>query len=367
MTLPPQNNLGAAPEPFDRQDPIERLRGTIPQLGAAGLTGATEAFIESIAESLDRLATDGLNLSNLATLVAATVKLPIAHDLAGAQHNADTLADLNSKVSDATLDNVNTRDVKQDVVMATVSAGTLATDFENGDTVDGVLLITGDRILIKDQASNVENGIYIVNASGAPTRAADMATGSAAEGAVIFVIDGAALGDSGWFCTNNVGDALVGTNGLVFKQFSIEFNDGGETRGKNRTLGNKDSFDLALITGNAQRLIARANGNIEIVKNLKRSVTAGITAFATGGQASATALTEDVNEVSIVATTGDSVKLLSAAVGLTQTVINNGANAMDVFPNTGDDLGSGVDTAQSLAAGSNITYVAYDATNWESV
>lgn len=66
--------------------------------------------------------------------------------------------------------------IKAPVRVATTAAGTIGTSFENGDTVNGVVLATGDRILIKDQASQPENGIYTVNASGAPTRATDADT-----------------------------------------------------------------------------------------------------------------------------------------------------------------------------------------------
>ena len=59
------------------------------------------------------------------------------------------------------------------VRVATTTAGALASDFENGDTVDGVVLATGDRIAICGQATASENGIYVVAASGAPTRATD--------------------------------------------------------------------------------------------------------------------------------------------------------------------------------------------------
>lgn len=59
------------------------------------------------------------------------------------------------------------------VRVATAAAGTLATSFANGQTVDGVVLATGDRILIKDQVSGADNGIYTVNSAGAPTRATD--------------------------------------------------------------------------------------------------------------------------------------------------------------------------------------------------
>ncbi len=62
---------------------------------------------------------------------------------------------------------------KVPVRLATAVAGTLSTDFENTDSIDGVALVTGDRILIKDQSAGSENGVYVVEATGAPTRAID--------------------------------------------------------------------------------------------------------------------------------------------------------------------------------------------------
>ncbi len=59
------------------------------------------------------------------------------------------------------------------VRVATTVAGTLATSFEPADTVDGISLAEGDRILIKDQSTGSENGVYVVASSGAPTRAID--------------------------------------------------------------------------------------------------------------------------------------------------------------------------------------------------
>lgn len=111
-------------------------------------------------------------------------------------------------------------DWKDSVRVATTAAGTLATDFENGDTIDGVVLATGDRILIKDQASGVENGIYTVNASGAPTRATDLDTGSSAAGAATFIEEGTTNADTAWVCTNNTGSDVVGTDALNFTQFA---------------------------------------------------------------------------------------------------------------------------------------------------
>lgn len=94
------------------------------------------------------------------------------------------------------------------------------------------------------------------------------------------------------------------------------------------------------------------------------SGTSGIVALASGGQAGAPRLSIHINEIVTVASTGDSVALPPAELGLVVTIINNGANACDVFPAISNDLGAGVDTAASLAAGAKITYDCYDNTNW---
>jgi hypothetical protein len=94
-------------------------------------------------------------------------------------------------------------------------------------------------------------------------------------------------------------------------------------------------------------------------------VTGAITAFATGGQASATALTTRFNVVTTVASVGDSVKLPAAAAGLQVTVANQGASAMDLFPASGDAIdGGSVDAAVSVPSGDSVTVWALDATNW---
>lgn len=108
---------------------------------------------------------------------------------------------------------------KDSVRAATTAAGTLATSFEDGDVIDGVTLATGDRILIKDQAAGAENGIYTVNASGAPTRATDSDTGADIKGAAVFVEEGTVNGDTGWICTTNA-PITIDTTALTFTQFT---------------------------------------------------------------------------------------------------------------------------------------------------
>jgi hypothetical protein len=110
-------------------------------------------------------------------------------------------------------------DTKASVVAATTTNGTLATAFANGQVVDGVTLATNDRILIKNQTDATANGIYTVNASGAPTRSADMNVGSEFPSAYVFVEQGTVNADTGWVCTNNAPVTLGSTN-ITWTQFS---------------------------------------------------------------------------------------------------------------------------------------------------
>ena len=110
-------------------------------------------------------------------------------------------------------------DPKQSVRAATLIAGTLASDFDDGKTIDGVVLATGDRILIKNQASGAENGIYDVVASGAPSRASDMPAASEAAGNSTFIEEGSQA-DTGWVCTTDGPTDIVGTDPLAFAQFT---------------------------------------------------------------------------------------------------------------------------------------------------
>lgn len=102
-------------------------------------------------------------------------------------------------------------DSKGSVRVATVFSGTLATAFANGETVDGIVLSTGDRILLKNQASPAENGIYIVNASGVPTRSTDMDAWTEVPGAFVVVEQGTSNADTVWMCTSNQGGTINST------------------------------------------------------------------------------------------------------------------------------------------------------------
>jgi len=111
-------------------------------------------------------------------------------------------------------------DVKQSVRAATTEAITLASELENGDVIDDVTLVTGDRVLVKHQSTASQNGIYVVQASGAAVRATDFdGAGEVSGGAFTFVEEGTVNADSGWVVTSN-GAIIVGTDAIDWVQFS---------------------------------------------------------------------------------------------------------------------------------------------------
>lgn len=135
--------------------------------------------------------------------------------------NANALVNFSAGIKDVTLPVPafhmrNLSQLPRRVRVATTANGTISTAFANGQTVDGVTLATGDRILLKDQSTASQNGIYTVNASGSPTRSVDLYTGDGAAGSVVIVEQGTANADTIWLCTSNSGSDVVGTNSLAF-------------------------------------------------------------------------------------------------------------------------------------------------------
>jgi hypothetical protein len=155
------------------------------------------------------------------TLGASTT---LGADLAAGSFKITGLADPVSAQDAATKAYVDNAvvgiDWKASVRAATTVTGVLATDFANGSVIDGVTLATGNRILLKNQATGSQNGIYTVNATGAPTRALDADTNAEITASfAVFVEEGTVNADSGWTLTND-GTVTVGTTALVFTQFT---------------------------------------------------------------------------------------------------------------------------------------------------
>ncbi len=146
---------------------------------------------------------------------ADVVDIVFATALSGGEQTAlNAVVAAHAAVQKSSTDNLT-------VICATTTAQTLATDFEEGDVIDGVTLKINDMVLVKDQADAKENGVYQTNASGAPTRDSEFDTDDAIAGASVFVIEGTVNQSTNWYCTNSEGGDLIGTHNIVFQKTSI--------------------------------------------------------------------------------------------------------------------------------------------------
>ena len=110
-------------------------------------------------------------------------------------------------------------DFKDSVRVATTANITIASDLNVGDAIDGVTLANGDRVLVKDQSTASQNGIYTAGAS--PARATDAdADAEVTAGLFVFVEEGTANSDNGYVLTTD-GTITVDSTGLTFTQFSV--------------------------------------------------------------------------------------------------------------------------------------------------
>lgn len=287
---------------------------------------------------------------------------------------ATTPSNANDVASKSYVDaTINGLDVKGSVRAATTAAGTLATDFENGDTLDGVTLATGDRILIKNQADASENGVYTVNASGAPTRATDFdADSEVTAGAFFFVEEGTTNGDAGFLVTSD-NAITVGTDDIVFTQFSgsgqITAGDGmtksGNTLnvvGGDGIVANADDIAVDIATDSA---LAIVGGKLDVTIDLSDTTNdvTGTLAVGSGGtgQTSLDDVVAGSNKVTV--TNGSGVLVgggsnLSLDIAEANLDLANIGGSLDVASQVTGTLpvangGTGATSLDDIVAGSN--------------
>ena len=199
-------------------------------------------------------------------------------------------------------------DVKDSCKAATTGNITISTALNNGDTLDGVTLATNDRVLVKDQSTASQNGIYIVGSS--PARADDLAAGADAAGMFTFVEQGSVNADNGFVCTSNKGSAVVGTNNLTFAQFS---GAGQITPG--------DGLDKS---GNTLSVDLKANGGLVIESTEIAIDLAASSITGTLPVTKLTSLTSTVTELNVldgITSTTTELNLLDGATSATSTTL----------------------------------------------
>lgn len=200
---------------------INKLAGLLPTTTELnyvdGVTSAIQTQIDGKAASSHTHAQS--DITDLTTDLAAKASLSGATFTGAVVLHADPATALGAATKQYVDSIAEGLHVHPSVVAATTANITLATDVENGDTLDGVTLATGNRILVKNQTTKSENGIYVVAASGAPSRATDFDTAAEIDGGdFVYVTGGTTNDNTGWVQTNIVG--TVGTDDIEFSQFA---------------------------------------------------------------------------------------------------------------------------------------------------
>ena len=105
--------------------------------------------------------------------------------------------------------------VRQSCKVATTGNITLS----GSQTIDSISVVDSDRVLVKDQSTGTENGIYVC-AEGSWSRSDDFKTGDNAASDFVFIEQGTINNGHGFVCTNVSGSDVVGSDNLTFTQFS---------------------------------------------------------------------------------------------------------------------------------------------------
>jgi hypothetical protein len=194
------------------------------------LNGLTSVDVDNITIDANTISTTNSN-GNLALAPDGTGSVTVPSGYEGRAGFGD-----DSLVNKSYVDSVaNGLDVKASVKVATTanlaatynnSNGTLTANANGAISVDGVTLVLNDRVLVKDQTTQTQNGFYKVTTVGSGsaafvlTRTPDANEASEITGgAFTFVEEGTANADNGYVATHN-GTPTLGTDNITFDQFS---------------------------------------------------------------------------------------------------------------------------------------------------
>tara|TARA_R110000868_G_scaffold182605_1_gene423622 strand:+ start:20127 stop:21332 length:1206 start_codon:yes stop_codon:yes gene_type:complete len=256
-------------------------------INAKGLaTAGSQASLSDLSVPTGAFSFNSQNLTNLADPVNA-------QDAATKSYVDSTAQGLNTKASC--------------VVASTANIATLSGLL----TIDGVTVADGDRVLVKNQTAQADNGIYVASAS-AWARSADMNVWAEFPAAYTFIEQGTTQADTGWVCTSNQGGTLD-TTPVTWAQFS---GAGSYTAGTGLTLtGTTFSISNTAVTtgsygGAAQTLSATVNAQGQLTALSAQSIAIANTQVSGLGTMS----TQNANNIAV---TGGSLTNLTTFDGIT--------------------------------------------------
>ena len=154
-----------------------------------------------------------LGLGSIATQNAASVSIT-GGSITGLSTPSNNSDAVNKSYVDDAVAGLRTRIIAEAGTTANID---LTADLQNGDTLDGVTLATGDRVLVKDQTDATANGLYIVVASGTASRDPEHDTIAELSGGMIVINQGTTNDNKIFLCTTD-SDGTLGSTNITYTQ-----------------------------------------------------------------------------------------------------------------------------------------------------
>ena len=152
-----------------------------------------------------------LGLGTIATQAASSVAVTGGSITGIGSPSSNSDVAIKSYVDDAVA-GLRTRIIAECATTANVN---LTNGLEAGDTIDGVTLVAGDRVLVKDQSDATENGLYLAVSSGAASRDPEHDTIAELSGGMVVVNQGTANDNKIFLCTTD-SDGSIGSTNITY-------------------------------------------------------------------------------------------------------------------------------------------------------
>ena len=264
------------------------------KIGNGDVNNSELSYINSVTAnvqtSLDSKAIKSNNLSDLASSSTARTNLGLGTistqnfnniSITGGQISGLGSPSAGSEPATKTYTDNLVAGLKTRIICRVATTGNvdLTADLQNGDTIDGVAVQTGNKVLVKSQSSASQNGIYTVVASGTASRSTDFDSIAELSGQMVVIQEGSTNDNKIFLCTTD-SDATLSSDSISFSQVTPS-NTGTVTSvgisGSEFTIGSSPVTSSGTITLAVNNIDATKIGGTSNISNTEFNYLNGVT------------------------------------------------------------------------------------------